>query len=241
MVDLGRRRLLIELLAGVVAAEARLGEVSDARANAPTVYVFAVLDVRPHVLEKLLEAEMPGVDVTVFGRVGDFSRALVEAPPDAALSLAPVLASFGLHPALQGTLAGSALEDYLVVSDVELPPGELGATPIGCIDLVGRKNLPAFVASVLGLSKAPEVMRVTKVEDLLQLLQFQRVRSILVGERFLPELSARTKMKFDILRIPSAKVLRMAVAFPGNRRAVEGPLRGLPRALIERLGVDAWQ
>jgi hypothetical protein len=239
--DLGRRRFLRDLLVGVAGAQGAAGVAPVARAEGATVYVFAVLDLRPHVLEKMLEAAMPGVDVTVFGRVGDFSRALVDAPPDAALALAPVLTTFGLRPELQGSLAGSPVEDYLVLSEVEIQPSQLGSLPIGCIDLVGRKKLPAFVASVLALSNEPEVMRVTKVEDLLQLLQFQRVRAILVGQRFLPELQARTKMKFNVLRVPSAKVLRMAMAFPGNRRAVEGPLRSLPQDLIERLGVDAWQ
>jgi hypothetical protein len=238
VIERGRRRFLIDVLAGVAGAAVL---TPAARADAGRVYVFAVLDLRPHVLEKMLEEQMPGVDVTVFGRVGDFSRALVEAPPDAALALSPVLTSFGLHPDLQGTLGGSPLEEYVVVSEEELQQGQLGSLAIGCIDLVGRKKLPAFVASVLGLSNEPEVMRVTKVEDLLQLLQFQRVRAILVAQRFLPELQARTKMQFNVLRLPSAKVLRMAMAFPGNRAAVEGLLRGLSRDVIERWGVDAWQ
>jgi hypothetical protein len=237
VIELGRRRFLFDLLAGAAGAAVLM---PSARAEAARVYVFAILDLRPHVLEKMLEEQMPGVDVTVFGRVGDFSRALVEAPPDAALALAPVLTTFGLRPELQGTLAGSPSEEYVVVSEGELQHGQLASLAIGCIDLVGRKKLPAFVASVLGLSNEPEVMRVTKVEDLLQLLQFQRVRAILVAQRFLPELQARTKMKFNVLRVPSAQVLRMAMAFPGNRAAVEGLLRGLSRDLIERLGVDAW-
>lgn len=238
MSDRGRRRFLLDLL-GAVAGAATL--TPSARAEGGRVHVFAVLDLRPHVLEKMLEEQMPGVDVTVFGRVGDFSRALVDAPPDAALALAPVLTSLGLRVDLQGTLAGSPTEEYVVVSEVELQPSQLGSLAIGCIDLVGRKKLPAFVASVLALSNEPEVMRVTKVEDLLQLLQFQRVRAILVAQRFLPELQARTKMKFNILRVPSAQVLRLAMAFPGNRAAVEGPLRGLSLDLIGRWGVDSWQ
>ena len=91
-----------------------------------------------------------------------------------------MLTTFDLRPELQGTLDGSAFEEYLVLSEVEIQPSELGSLAIGCIDLVGRKKLPAFVASLLALSKEPEVLRVTKVEDLLQLLQFQRVRAILI-------------------------------------------------------------
>ena len=236
--ELGRRRFLIDVLAALAGASA---EMPSARAEASRVYVFAVLDLRPHALEKMLQDQMPGVDVTVFGRVGDFSRALVEAPPDAALARTPVLTTFGLRPDLQGTLAGSPTEQFVVLSEEELDHSQLGSLVIGCIDLVGRRKLPAFVASVLSLSNEPEVMRVTKVEDLLQLLQFRRARAILVAERFLPELQARTKMKLNVLRVPSAKVLRMAMAFPKNRAAVEGLLRGLSPDVIERLGVDAWQ
>ncbi len=48
-------------------------------------------------------------------------------------------------------------------------------------------------------------------------------------------------MNFNVLRVPSAQLLCMAMSFPGNRAAVEGPLRGLSRDVLERLGVDAWQ
>jgi hypothetical protein len=239
--DVARRCFVLTLLLGWAATQAASAQAPAAVAGGATVYVFAVLDLRPHVLQKMLEDHMPGVSVTVFGRVGDFSSALVGSPPDAALALAPVLTSFDRRPELQGTLAGSAVEDYLVLSEARLEPEQLGKAKIGCIDLVGRKKLPAFVASVLGLAVEPEITRVTKVEDLLQLLQFQRADAILIAERFLPELSARTKMTFNTLRLPGAKVLRMAIAFPGNRRAVEGLLRALPLDLLQRLGVDAWR
>jgi hypothetical protein len=83
-----RRRIFLTVLAW--AGAPRAADAPAPRASVGSVYVFAVLDLRPHVLQKLLEELMPGVNVTVFGRIGDFSRALVDTPPDATLALAPV-------------------------------------------------------------------------------------------------------------------------------------------------------
>ncbi len=225
-------------MAGFADAEAQGTPPSDGQ---PKVYVFAVTNVRPHVLQKMLETAMPGVGVTVYGRVGDFSRALEASPPDAALAAAPVLSAFGQRPDVQGTKGGSAEEEYLLLSETALAPDKLDALTIGCLDLVGRKGLPAFVASVLGISREPEIQRVTKTEDLLQLLQFKRADAVLIPEGSLGDLKTRTKMDFKILRLPSAKVLRTAIAFPGNRQRVEGALRALPLAITAHLGVDRWQ
>jgi hypothetical protein len=236
-----RRHLLLAALGALAGLTDVPGGPAPARAADVSVYVFAVTSIRPHVLQKMLETSMPGVSVTVFGRVGDFSRALESAPPDAALALTPVLGAFNLKADLQGTKGGSPLEDYLVLSENEVRADKLGELTIGCLDLMGRKALPAFVAGLLGLSAEPEIQRVTKTEDLLQLLQFKRAEAILIPEGFLTELQARTKMELKILRLPSAKVLRVAVAFPRNRQAVEGAIRALPASVIEHLGVDHWR
>ncbi|MEO8182974.1 MAG: hypothetical protein ABI895_29430 [Deltaproteobacteria bacterium] len=236
-----RRHILLAAMAALAGFTDVYGGLSLAHAAESRVYVFAVTSIRPHVLQKMLETSLPGMSVTVFGRVGDFSRALEEAPPDAALANTPVLAAFGQKAALQGVKSGSPDEDYLVVSENDVKPEALADLTIGCLDLMGRKGLPAFVAGLLGISREPAIQRVTKTEDLLQLLQFKRAEAILLPESFLSDLQARTKMELKILRLPSAKVLRVGVAFPGNRQAVEGPIRALPAAVLEQLGVDHWR
>jgi hypothetical protein len=236
-----RRHILlaaIGLLAGLTDVH---GGWPLASAADTKVYVFAVTSIRPHVLQKMLETALPGVSVTVFGRVGDFSRALEEAPPDAALANSPVLAAFGQKVEIQGLKGGSPQEDYLVLSENEVRADKLPDLTIGCLDLMGRKGLPAFVAGLLGSAREPAIQRVTKTEDLLQLLQFKRADAVLLPEGFLAELQTRTKMELKILRLPSAKVLRVGVAFPGNRQAVEAALRALPAAVLEQLGVDHWR
>ncbi|MEO8179061.1 MAG: hypothetical protein ABI895_09530 [Deltaproteobacteria bacterium] len=226
------------MLAGLVDAR---GAVPGAQAAEIKVYVFAVTSIRPHVLQQMLQTALPGMLVTAFGRIGDFSRALEEAPPDAAIAASPVLSAFNQKVEMQGLKASSEREDYLVLSESEIAPAQLADKTIGCLDLLGRKNLPAFVAGLLGLAREPSIQRVTKTEDLLQLLQFKRADAILIPERFLSDLQARTKMELKILRLPSAKVLRVGVAFPGNRQLVESPLRALPAAVLEQLGVDHWR
>jgi hypothetical protein len=236
-----RRGILRAALIGCAASGLWAIPAPSAHAAQATVYVFAITDVRPRALQKMMEDEMPGTQVTVFGRVGDFSRALKASPPNAAVALAPVLSAFGQTPALQGVDAGSSVEEYLLLSREALQESDLHRSTIGCIDLVGRKKLPEFVADVLKLDPPPTVRRVTKVEDLLQLLQFQRADAILLPQRFLTDLQQRSRMTLEILRLPQAKVKRTAIAFPGNRSAVESALRRLSADTLKLLGVDGWQ
>ncbi len=236
-----RRHVLLAALGALAGLTDVHGGLSQAHAGETTVYVFAVTRIRPHILQRMLESALPGMNITVFGRVGDFSRALESAPPDAALAAAPVLRAFNLEPQVQGYKRGSAVEDYLVLSESEIDQEKLANVTIGCLDLMGRKALPAFVAGLLGLPREPDIQRVTKTEDLLQLLQFKRAEAILIPEGFLADIQARTKMELKLMRLPSAKVLRVGMAFPGNRQVVEGSLRALPATVIEHLGVDQWR
>jgi hypothetical protein len=239
-----RRSFLSSALGLWLGVRTAWGEPKLAHAAAARVYVFVTTSVRPHVLQRMLEDEMPNVAVSVFGRVGDFTNALEEAPPDAALAIAPVLFALGYQPLLQGSWGGSTVEQYLVLSEAELRPEALSELTLGCVDVVGRKKLPEFVAAVLGLPRPPEVQRVTKVEDLLKLLQFKRADALLLPERHLAEIREVTKMSVKIMRPLGAKVLRTAIAFPGQqpggRHPVEAALRGLSKNVLQHLGVDAW-
>jgi len=236
-----RRQALLAAMGLLAALTDVPGGTGTAQAAETKVYVFAVTSIRPHVLQKMLETALPGMSVTVFGRVGDFSRALEESPPDAALAATPVLAAFGQKAEIQGLKGGSPQEEYLVLSESEVKADKLAELTIGCLDLMGRKALPAFVQGLLGISREPAIQRVTKTEDLLQLLQFKRANAVLIPEGFRADLQTRTKMELKILRLPSAKVLRLGIAFPGNRQGVESALRALPGAVLEQLGVDHWR
>jgi hypothetical protein len=206
-----------------------------------TLYVYAVTPLRARALEQKIEDAMPGVDVTVFGKLSDFKVALEANPPDAALSPKPVLTSLNRAADLQGTRAGSDAEQYLLVSTRTLNRDMLSSFRYGIVDLVERRALPRFVAGLLGVSAAPEVQRVTKIEDLLQLLQFQTADAVLLPERFRADFESKSKMNFTILSLSTAKVGLVAVSFLGERQSVEGALRRLPKDVLADLGVDEWK
>ncbi|WP_437927775.1 hypothetical protein WMF37_00635 [Sorangium sp. So ce291] len=206
-----------------------------------TLYVYAVTPLRARALEQKIEESMPGVDVTVFGKLSDFRTALEANPPSAALSPRPVLASLNRTADLQGLKAGSDAEQYLLVSTKALTRDMRSSLRYGIIDLVERKALPKFVAGLLGVSDAPEVQRVTKTEDLLPLLQFQTADAVLLPERFRYDFESKSKMHFTILSLSTAKVGLVAVTFLSNRQAIENAIRKLPKHVLADLGVDEWR
>lgn len=206
-----------------------------------TLYVYAVTPLRARALEQKIEESMPGVDVTVFGKLSDFKTALETSPPSAALSPRPVLTSLNRSADLQGLKAGSDAEQYLLVSTKSLTRDMLLSLRYGMIDLVERKALPKFVAGLLGVSDAPEVRRVTKIEDLLQLLQFQTADAVLLPERFRSDFESKSKMQFTMLSLSTAKVGLVAVTFLSERQFVEGAIRKLPKHVLADLGVDEWK
>ncbi|WP_437678680.1 hypothetical protein [Sorangium sp. So ce131] len=206
-----------------------------------TLYVYAVTPLRARALEQKIEESMPGVDVTVFGKLSDFKTALEANPPDAALSPRPVLASLNRTADLQGIKAGSDAEQYLLVATRPLAKEMLSSLRYGMVDLVERKSLPRFVAGLLGVNDAPEVQRVTKIEDLLQLLQFQTADAVLLPERFRSDFESKSKMTFTILSLSTAKVGLVAVTFLSERPSIENAIRKLPKHVLADLGVDEWK
>lgn len=199
--------------------------------------VFLHLAVKQRALQGDLEAGLPGLTVTAVGRVGDVDRALSQGQ-DAVLALSPVLEARSLTPRLQGYRAGSADEPYALVGVGAAPdPGR--AQVVGALDILGREGTADFVHEVLGA--APRVERVTKVEDLLPLLQMQRADSILLPLRLTAELRQMTQMNLAQRELPNRVGLpALAQLTPMGAAAAQGLTR-LPPGILHELGVDAWR
>ena len=61
---------------------------------------------RARAFEKLLATAMPGVDITVFGRLKDFQNNIKKTPPDAVLTMRAVIdQQKGVSAILQGPQA----------------------------------------------------------------------------------------------------------------------------------------
>lgn len=226
---------------GLLASGAVLLGESHALAAGGKLHVFAVTSARPRSLASDMEAKLGGITVTVFGRVGDFKRAVETENPDAIMAPPPVLAMVGKSPQLQGTKGGSATEPYVIVSSAPIAAGDLGKKTIGALDMVGRSELPVLVKQIIGSSTVPNVSRVTKIEDLLPLLQFNTADAIVFPERFLGEFKSKSKLTLVVQKPPSAQVGCIAVSFAGNRGPVESGLRSLPGGVMGQLGVDGWK
>ncbi|HEX2733725.1 MAG TPA: hypothetical protein VHM70_19075 [Polyangiaceae bacterium] len=184
-----------------------------------------------------LERLFPNIEITAVGRLPDFDRA-ISGGQDAVLSLQMVLDAKGLATKLRGYRAGAADEAYSLASvDVEPNPAVVGT--VGALDILGREGTTEFVHRLL--PSQPKVERVTKVEDMLPLLQMRRVDGIVLPGRLIAELQTASRM--NLLR----KDLAVRVALPavasltGAGASVVSAIKSVPRATQMVLGVDEWR
>jgi hypothetical protein len=184
-----------------------------------------------------LESVFPNVEVTAVGRVADFDRAIAGGQ-DAVLSLQVVLQNKGLAAKLRGFRAGTADESYVLASaDVE--PNPLTVATVGALDILGREGTTDFVHSLV--PSRPKVERVTKVEDMLPLLQMRRVDCIVLPGRLVTELQAASRMNL-MRKDLSVRVALPAVAtMTAAGAAILAAIKGAPRATQVTLGVDEWR
>jgi hypothetical protein len=203
----------------------------------PKLLVFLHVPLKQLAFQSELQAALPGVTVTAVGRVADFDRGLREGQ-DAVLSLPVVLAAHGLAPTTQGTRKGSATETYSLAA-VDVTPDPQKISTLGVLDLLGREGMNAFVMNLVGVQ--PKIERVTKLEDLLPLLQMQRVNAVILPTRLVSELKNSSRLNLIWRELPKG-VLLPAIATTGARGAgIVQALHHLPSSLSAALGVSEWR
>lgn len=208
-----------------------------AHAASGKLLVFLHVAAKQRAFQSELEGALPGITVTAVGRIGDFERALKEGQ-DAVLTLPVVLAAHGLDAKLHGQRQGATEESYALVG-VDKAPDPATVPAVGALDVLGREGMNGFIHDLLG--GRPKVERVTKVEDLLPLLQMQRVAAIVLPLRLLGEIKAASRLNL-VERPLATKIGLPAVAGVGAASAgVLAALGHLPRKLLEELGVDRWR
>lgn len=174
--------------------------------------------------------------MTTVGRVADFERKLAEGP-DAVLTLPVVLKSKGLSVSLAGHRSGASSEKYVLVGADRPPiPGQVGT--VGALDILGRSGTNSFVAGLLGAS--PKVVRVTKVEDLLPLLQMRRAEGVLLPARLQAALASASRLKLAETELSGSVGLPAVAATAGASSVVTAAMRSLPTNTSRLVGVDSW-
>jgi hypothetical protein len=180
---------------------------------------------------------LPGLSITTVGRVADFDRA-IENGQDAVLALPAVLQAHGLSPKLRGYRDGSPDEKYSLVG-ADVAPGQTSVRTVGAVDQLGREGTNAFVHGLLG--SQPKVERVTKVEDLLPLLQMQRADAVLLPSRLFAEIKSTSSLNLAQRELATkVGILAVASVGEGGGQAVAevGKLSGEAARVV---GVESWR
>ncbi len=207
------------------------------------VFVFLPTTSQPRALEHRLGGAAQGLEVRVFGRFLDFDDAIRKSTPDAIISYSTVLRHMGKRVDYQGERGGSTSDAVLIVSvGDEVKQGDLGKLTYGAVDLVGRTDLPAFVAKLLALPHPADVVRVIKYPDLFHLLRVDRADAVLLPRQAFDRLRQGTKLPIRTLEVPSARLGYAAVSFrdPAGRARTEKWVKALPAAAMMELGIDRF-
>jgi hypothetical protein len=203
----------------------------------PRLLVFLHVAAKQRAFQTELQAALAGVAVTAVGRTGDFDRALAEGQ-DAVLTLPVVLAAHGIAPVLRGVRQGTAEERY-ALTGTETPPDPAKVATVGALDLLGRDGMASFVQDLLGAR--PKVERVTKVEDLLPLLQMQRVEAILLPARLLPEVRMTSRLNLASRELPATVGLPTVAKLGPSGAQVLAAIKRLPAGITRAFGVEEWR
>ena len=209
---------------------------ATSQAQAPKLLVFLHVSLKQRAFQGLLQSGLPGVDVTAVGRVADFDRALADSP-DAVLSLPLVLQARNLSIQLQGRRAGATDEKYALVA-ADSAPDPARVKTVGALDLLGREGTNSFVSHMLGNSA--KVERVTKVEDLLPLLQLERVDAILIPQRLFSDVKSESRINLVQRELPLPVGLPAIAATGPGAPNIASAVTQLPASLLRTMGVDAW-
>jgi hypothetical protein len=231
-----RSMLAASVLAGAGAALSAFTKAADAAQL--SLYMFLHTQLEGRALGQHFETALPGVSVWVLSRSADFVR-IRERNPDAVVALSPVLTAHGFTPILQGQRAGQASEPYVVLSVGPVQPNRVES--VGAVDILGRRKMPDFVASLLG-GNEPAVTPVVKLVDLLALLQLGKVEAVVLPAREAGPLMSRTRLRLTETRLDGAAVgLPAFCAVTGAGTQIGRMLASVPSKILREIGVDSWR
>jgi hypothetical protein len=212
-------------------------QASTPSAAQPKLLVFLHVPLKQLAFQSELQAALPGVTVSAVGRVADFDRGLKDGQ-DAVLTLPVVLAAHGLSATAQGLRNRSAQETYSLAA-VDVAPEPQRISTLGAIDVLGREGMSAFVMDLI--KAQPKIERVTKLEDLLPLLQMQRVEAVILPTRLVSELKSSSRLNLVWRELPKGVGLP-AIAVTGARGVlIVQALHHLPTSLSAAIGVSEWR
>jgi hypothetical protein len=237
-----RRLILLAAAAGVALCLMVRGLRSAEAQPRPSLFVYLPTEAKSSLVESTLQERLPNLNVTVFGRFTDFEDAMNKRKPDAVLGLHPLLAILKTAVALQGLYENNERQPYVLLSASANVEGSLSGRTIGVVDLLGRAGTQDFVSRLL---KTPDVRLnlVTKMEDLLPLLQFYAADGVLVPTAAVNKLKQRSRLTLRVRALEEALIGLPAVGLinPAVRPLLVGQFQALDPSTNRMLGVDQWR
>jgi hypothetical protein len=222
---------------GLASMTVDLLRTRDARADGARLLVFLHVSVKQRAFEGMLQAALQGATVAAVGRIADLERGL-EKSQDAVLSLPLVLVTRNLEIKVQGYRGRASDESYSLVATDSAPDAAKIAS-VGALDLLGREGTTSFVQKLLGAT--PKVERVTKIEDLLPLLQMQTVDAVLLPSRMVEDLKASSRLPLAVSELSKKVALPALSILTPKGSEIAASLAKLPRELTLLMGVDEWR
>jgi hypothetical protein len=199
--------------------------------------VYLHVAMKQRAFQSLLQSALHDVAITAVGRIADFDRALAEGT-DAVLTLPLVLGAHSLSAGLRGFSKGANEETYALVATGSAPDPKKVET-VGALDVLGREGTTSFVRHLL--SSQTKIERVIKFEDLLPLLQMQRVDAVVTPSRLVPELSGTSRLELSYRELNEKVGLPAVSAVGPGGAAVLKTIGKMPITLSKMLGVDEWR
>ena len=136
----------------------------------------------------------------------------------------------------------TASNTYLVSVDQGVDTANLAKLNVGAVDLLGRRKMSKFVAKLLGVPKV-KVKRVTKLEDLLPLLQFSMADAVMLPPDKVETFRSKSALNLQVTTINAATVglPSVSVLSGGQRQIVIDALQKVNPQVMTRMGLDVWK
>jgi hypothetical protein len=229
----------------------------------PVVHVFVPSNVRPHAMQELLDRACgEKLDVQVYGRISEFRHQVrsEQDPPDAVITLGPVMKELpGMEKTFTLKLEGhrnvngkQEKTEKMVLLSVKDPIDlkKIDNPSFGVVNLLGRRLIQQYVAQNLKEEGAVfeeknlRIRSVSKLEDLLSLLQFQNVVAILVPESKIEYYQSRSRLKLVRTDLEQFQISLpvLAVRDPNSATAelIKNQIQQMDDDGKSVLGVDEW-
>jgi len=214
----------------------------DTALSKPIIIVHLPAGARPRAVQRKLNTLITSMDFVVYGRSADFQRALLQGDGDAFLAFRASLekGKRKVEVALQGVNKGRTWEPYVLIGKGRTQLGD--GVSLAALDLIGRRLMPTYVQGLLNLERRPSLKVAARVEDLVTLLQINRVQLILARESSIAAILEKTNVELKITKLRGVSFGYPALNIENEsmRATILSEFLSMDGEAKRLLGVEEW-